>query len=214
MPKSKPPKRIWYKGKRRTFSEIASLEGVTPEAVRKWHSRHGNLADYSNRCDVVSRWGRRVSWKNGEGMNIDTLFLRGRIDIDTYLRYLQEYERQTRHGKGHKAVGTIVDGKLYYKLTDKEDNNYNPLFGRPEDMLPSVEEVEDAVSAILPPAPDYRNAVVREVERGSCLFYVPYEGEFSTPNSNWAVCGHDGTPSLDDGDEQCLDGLITALEDG
>ena len=217
MPKSKPPKRIWYKGKRRTFREIASLEGVTTEAVRKWHSRHGNLADYGGRIGAASRWGRRVSWKNGEGMNIDTLFIRGRIDIDTYLRYLQEYERQTRHGKGHKAIGTIVDGKLTYRMTDREDY-FNPR--DPFTPLPLFDTSPDELAELFTSmdfTPDHRNLVVREVEDGGST-WSKYVGVTREPyKENWLAVGSVSSKPVDlpqDALEDWLDDCLGYLEDG
>ena len=62
------------------------------------------------------------SWKNKEGIKVDTLFLNGSLDCDTYYRYLRDYAKQIRrHGVAQRAVGTVRNGTLTYRFTDRKD---------------------------------------------------------------------------------------------
>lgn len=62
------------------------------------------------------------SRKGKEGIKVDTLFLNGTMDCDTYYRYLRDYAKQIRrHGVGNRAFGTIENGKVGYIFTDRKD---------------------------------------------------------------------------------------------
>ena len=157
---------------------------------------------------------RGKDWhSNGEGMNLDTLFLRGTISPDLYCRYLGEYAEQTRSlGKGRIAVGRIVDGRMYYEMTDRDDYFYGYDSSRYEcTMPPSETELERLGRSVDGDwQPDYRNAVVRAIDKADTPVYVPSVGA----STSWAVCGHDQTPYPTDEDGQRLDGLLRAMEEG
>ena len=161
---------------------------------------------------------RGKDWhSNGEGMNLDTLFLRGTLDLDLYCRYLREYSRQSRRrGKGCIAVGRIVNGRMYYEMTDRSDYPYrSDNFCYDGMTLPSDNELEQLGRSFDGNwQPDYRNSVVRAIDKADTPVHVPYVGDFNLPSTSWAVCGHDQTPYPDDENGQRLDGLLKDMEEG
>ena len=213
--KKNTPMKVSYKGELLTMREIAAREGCTPEAVRKWYIRHGRtLEGYCGGGGL--RWGRRISFKDGEGMNLDTLFIRGRVDVDTYLRYLLEYERDMRTGRGRRAVGTLVDGRMSYRMTDRKDYFYEDGRNAPLPILDSSpEEIEELMGGLNDEhLPDFPNSVVREVE--DC-------GEIWNPSTgycrelrrqNWLAVGQVSPPMQGNPFEDALDDWLGSLEDG
>lgn len=70
--------------------------------------------------------------KPPEGIKVDTLFLNGVMDGDTYYRYLRDYAKQIRrHGVAHRAVGTMKDGVLGYRFTKKKEFSGGAVGERP-----------------------------------------------------------------------------------
>ena len=161
--------------------------------------------------------GRGAGWrKNGEGMNLDTLYKRGKIPTDLYYRYLMEYERQLQNGLGRKAIGRMVDGRLYYEMTIHEDYTfdfdahhfYEAL------LLPSDRELADLDRSFKDSdSLDYRTALVRELDKGASPVYSLEDRDMDV-SANWSVCGHNLTRFPDDTEEQYIDGLLSAIEDG
>lgn len=206
---SNAPRKVLYQGHRRTFTEIANLIGVSNGAVRKYYSRYKSLKGIGERKGT-----RRLGYsrKSGEGMNLDTLFLQGRVDPDTYARYLREFEEQQRHGKGRKAYATVVDGVLYYEMADKEDYFYG---GMPfEDLVlhHPYEEVCDFAAEHLP-LPDLRNSVIRETERGRLLRTTAYGCWEWVEGERWMPSGTVSPTPSDSPFGDALDDYLKTLEE-
>lgn len=146
-------------------------------------------------------------------MSLDTLFLSGRIEIETYCRYLREFERQQRHGFGHKAYARIVNGKTYYEMSDKEDYFYggipmfDPIIGHPFGYIQS--SVEEHC-----PIHDYRKDIVRGVERGGGSGSESYSGWANTSVTSWADVGGMDAADVKDEWETVLDGYLSSIEEG
>lgn len=158
---------------------------------------------------------RGKDWhSNGEGMNLDTLWVTGRLDPDTYLHYLRQYERQTRRGCGCKGYGSVVNGRIYPKMSKTEDNHFMGFMGEVSSLSKNeIDELSDTADRLYGQPPDYRRAVVRAIDKADTPVHVPYVGDFNLPSTSWAVCGHDQTPYPDDDDGQRLDGLLKDMEE-
>ena len=198
-------RRFLFKGKRRTAKEIAALVGCKQGVVRSYYKYHKSLDGLDNRKRVT------FSSTTGEGMNIDTLFLQGRIDDATYTRYLREFERQQMHGRGHKAYARIVDGRTYYEMSDKED--YFHLLGYDQFFLTHPIEDVFAVAAAALPIPDYRNSVVRETEGGKVAVWNGYGGFETVDAERWMPSGFVSPTVADSPFEDALDDCLKAVED-
>ena len=154
---------------------------------------------------ISERYGREMDYATGEGMNIDTLFLKGMVDEDTYARYLREFARQQRHGTGHKAYARVVDGKIYYEMSEREDYFYggmgfDDLFHRHP-----FEEICAMANEHLP-VPDFRNSDVRELP--------PFKGNVSNDGQDdWGICGSIESPMSDAAFEEKLDRYLKTIED-
>ena len=69
----------------------------------------------------------KLKWARQEGRSIDSLFCHGLLSVDTYYRYLKEYDSITRSGMRPKvAVGVIRYGVLDYRWTEKFEIEPNP----------------------------------------------------------------------------------------
>lgn len=154
---------------------------------------------------ISERYGREINFATGEGMNLDTLFLKGRVDADTYSRYLREFEEQQRHGTGHKAYARVVDGKIYYDMSEREDYFYRGMVF--DDMF-FCHPFEDicAIADEHLPLPDFRNSVVRELP--------PFKGNVSNEGQDdWGICGTLESPMSDSDFEEKLDRYLESIED-
>lgn len=69
----------------------------------------------------------KLKWARQEGRSIDSLFCHGLLSVDTYYRYLKEYDSLTRRGiKPKVAVGVIRDGVLDYEWTCRAERDAWP----------------------------------------------------------------------------------------
>lgn len=160
---------------------------------------------WGNPQPISERYGREINYTTGEGMNLDTLFLKGRVDEDTYMRYLREFARQQRHGTGHKAYARIVDGKVYYEMSQRKDYFYGGMI--PEDwcLHHPFEEVCAMADEHLP-LPDFRNSDVRELP--------PFKGNVSNDGQDdWGICGSLESTMSDAAFEEKLDRYLKTIED-
>lgn len=206
---SNAPRKVLYQGHRLTFTEIANLIGVSYGAVRKYYSRHKTIEGMANRKGL-----RRIGYsrKSGEGMNLDTLFLQGRIDPDTYARYLREFEEQQRHGRGRKAYATVVDGVLYYEMSDKEDYFYGGMPFTDFVVHHPYEEVCDFAAEHLP-LPDLRNSVIRETKRGRLLRNTAFGCWEWVEGERWMPSGTVSPTPSDSPFDDALDDYLKTLEE-
>lgn len=204
-----PPKRVWFKGQRLTFSQIGAIVGVTRGAVRKYYARHKSLEGLGESVN-----GKRMGYcrKSGGGMNIDTLFLQGRIDPDTYARYLREFGEQQRHGKGHKAYATLVDGVIYYEMSAKEDYFYGGMPFEDCCLHHPFEEVCGLAASMLP-LPDLTKAVVRETEGGRLERWIPHNGWDTADGERWMPSGSMTMPPPDSPFDESLDDYLKRVEE-
>ena len=161
---------------------------------------------------LSDRYGREICVKSGEGMSLDTLFLSGRIDVDTYFRYLLEFNEQQRRGVGCKANAKIVDGKMYYEMSDKKDYFFGGLHFDDWCIYHPFEEVCDEAANHLP-LPDYRNLVVREVEKSHDMIFIPYSGMISVEGERWMPSGSMTMPPLDSPFDESLDDYLKRVEE-
>ena len=161
---------------------------------------------------MSERYGREIRYSTGEGMNIDTLFLKGRIDDDTYIRYLREFGEQQRHGVGHRAIARIVDGKVYYEMSDKKDYFYGGFSFDDWCLYHPIEDVYDEAAAHLP-MPDYRNLVVRELEKSRGERRVSYCGWVSVVGERWMPSGSMTMPPPDCPFDESLDDYLKRVEE-
>ena len=212
MRKRKPsnaPMRVLYEGHRLTFTEIAERMGLSRGAVRKYYYRHKTLDGLGERKGF-----RRTGYsrKSGEGMNLDTLFLQGRVDTDTYARYLREFEEQQRHGRGRKAYATVVDGVLYYEMSDKEDYFYGGMPFTDFVVHHPYEEVCDFAAEHLP-LPDLRNSVIRETKRGRLLRTTAYGSWEWVEGERWMPSGTVSPTPPDSPFDDALDDYLKTLEE-
>ncbi|MBO6031719.1 MAG: hypothetical protein J6Q22_09620 [Prevotella sp.] len=145
-------------------------------------------------------------------MNLDTLFLSGRIDDATYMRYLREFEEQQRHGRGRKAIARIVDGKTYYEMSDKEDYFYGGLNFDDWCLYHPFEDVCDAAAEHLP-VPDYSTLVIREVEKCNGMRWIPCCGWQSDEGERWMPSGSMTMPPTDPSFEEFLDDYLNRVEE-
>lgn len=142
--------------------------------------------------------------KTGEGVNIDRLFVRGKIDVDTYLRYLGEYERQMRHGKGKIAEGVLADGELYYRMTTKEDTFYPDNYPHLA-VPPSPKEMQEFLRGRQP----------KPVRMTGCFRQVhDVSGQVDCQGETWDATGTMSDQGVPDAGEFWVDGLLKVLEDG
>lgn len=205
---------VTYGGKRLTFKQVAERLGCSPHYVRHYYRKHRTLKGFP--FPVKTRGGvNRKPKHNGEGQNLDSLFVAGKVDPDTYYRYLIEYGRTTRHGRGKVAVGKMVGGKLSYRMTEKEDYDYGANYMDYGFMETSLEDVDESADSMLGNPHDYRDAVVRDVEgyRG----WKPWcfdSGYFNLPEEHWRAVGTMSPHPSDDTYGDALDGLLGMLEDG
>lgn len=158
------------------------------------------------------RYGRQISFKSGEGMSIDTLFLQGRIDEYTYTRYLREFEEQQRHGTGHKAIARIVDGITYYEMTDKQDYFYGGIPLTDPCLHHPFEDVCNAAAEHLP-VPDYRTHVIREVEKCKGMRWIPYNGWDTADGERWMPSGSMTMPPPESPFDESLDDYLKRVEE-
>lgn len=158
------------------------------------------------------RYGRQISFKSGEGMSIDTLFLQGRIDEYTYTRYLREFEEQQRHGTGHKAIARIVDGITYYEMTDKQDYFYGGIPLTDPCLHHPFEDMCDAAAEHLP-VPDYRTLVIREVEKCKGMRWIKYNGWDTADGERWMPSGSMTMPPADSPFDESLDDYLKRVEE-
>ena len=158
-----------------------------------------------NHQPISERYGREINFATGEGMNLDTLFLKGRVDADTYSRYLREFEEQQRLGIGHKAYARILDGKVYYEMSEREDYFYEGMGFDDWCLYHPLEEICAMANERLP-VPDFRNSLIRELppDKG----YVSNEGK-----EGWGICGSIGAPMSDSAFEESLDRYLKYIED-
>lgn len=166
---------------------------------RRKRSRRGNPQPISE------RYGREINYATGEGMNLDTLFLKGMVDEYTYTRYLREFEVQQRHGTGRRAYARVVDGKIYYEMSERDDYFYG---GMVLDDLFHRHPFEDicAMADEHLPLPDLRNSVVRELP--------PFKGNVSNDvKHDWVICGSIESPMSDADFEEKLDRYLKSIED-
>lgn len=86
-----------------------------------------------------------------EGSYIDTLFIRGEIDLDMYLDYLKEFAKQKqKKGVAHRAIVVTENGKQRYKWIKKKEHMGYQIGEVPcylthnyiEDFLPRVGKVK------------------------------------------------------------------------
>ena len=194
-----------FKGKRLTAKQIASMTGTKPVSVRNYYCYHRTLEGYENRKE------RNFNTVTGDGMNIDTLFLQGRIDDYTYTRYLREFERQQLHGRGHKAHARVVNGITYYEMSDKEDYFLLPAYDQTFLEHPIEDEFDAAAAAL--PIPDYRNMVVRETEGGKFLFYNAYGCFETVEGERWMPSGSMSMPPPDSPFDESLDDYLKRVEE-
>ena len=154
---------------------------------------------------ISERYGREINFATGEGMNLDTLFLKGRVDADTYARYLREFEEQQRHGTGHKAYARVVDGNIYYEMSEREDYLYKGM-GFDELFLHHPYEDICAIADEHLPLPDFRNSVVRELP--------PFKGNVSNEGQDdWGICGTLESPMSDSDFEEAIDRYLKSIEE-
>ena len=158
------------------------------------------------------RYGRQISYKSGEGMNLDTLFLSGRIDDATYIRYLREFEEQQRHGRGRKAIARIVDGKTYYEMSDKEDYFYGGLNFDDWCLYHPFEDVCDAAAEHLP-IHDYRNDIIRETASGRIVRNIAYNAPIAVHGERWMPSGSMTMPPPDSQFDESLDDYLKGVEE-
>ncbi len=83
-----------------------------------------------------------------EGMSVDSLFRHGFLSVDTYYRYLIERSEMVRKGiRPRAAVGTMKDGVLDYKFTDRIEMDSGPdtyaIGACPNFMCPTWKEIEE-----------------------------------------------------------------------
>ena len=205
---SNAPRKVLYQGHRLTFTEIANLIGVSNGAVRKYYSRYKSLKGIGERKGT-----RRLGYsrKSGNGMNIDSLFLQGRIDPDTYARYLREFERQQRYGKGKRAYAVVVDGVLYYEMSDKEDYFFGGMPISDPVVHHPFDEICDCAAERLP-LPDYRNSVIRETEHGRMLRTTAFGCWEWVEGERWMPSGSVSPTPPDSPFEDALDDCLKELE--
>ena len=158
------------------------------------------------------RYGRQISYKSGEGMNLDTLFLSGRIDDATYIRYLREFEEQQRHGRGRKAIARIVDGKTYYEMSDKEDYFYGGMNFDDWCLHHPFEDVCDAAAEHLP-IHDYRNDIIRETASGRIVRNIAYNAPIAVHGERWMPSGSMTMPPPDSPFDESLDDYLKGEEE-
>ena len=157
------------------------------------------------------RYGREIDFKSGEGMNLDTLFLQGRVDEYTYTRYLREFDRQQRHGVGYKAIAHIVGGKTYFEMSDKKDYFYGGLNFDDWCLYHPIEEVFQAAADRLP-LPDYRHMVMREIEKSNDMRWIPHWGWESVVGERWLATGSMTMPPDDSALDESLDDYLKRVE--
>lgn len=156
---------------------------------------------YVLRAERFCRMGisRRHIEKNPEGFKVDTLFMRGLISADVYLRYLKEYAAKLSRGeKPTQAVGVMKNGTLDYAWTDRREPDATPDFYlfRNWGMIPTLTLTEYAEWFPSLTAAEHerirRGAEVRNAQ--DCIFVV------------------DGI--VYDSDECYIDALLGAIEEG
>lgn len=192
----------------------------SPTRPLKWHNgAMARLYQYRGDKRKGKRKGkphaahkRHYSTVTGEGVNVDRLFVRGLMDGDTYLRYLREYDVQTRHGKGLVAIGEIRDGKLAYRMTRQEDRFYAPYYDFSLTEFASQPNVA-ALDSMLGDPPDYRRMMLQERTYPPidefCNAIFGKRGDADT----WDITGESFDSSLADIDEMPLDSYLRMMED-
>ena len=155
---------------------------------------------------------RKFSKVTGEGINIDRLFVRGMVDVDTYLRYLHEYDIQTRHGNGLVAIGQLRNGRLDYAMTRQKDYFYDRVYDSLSE--PSSPQNMELVADFLGDPPDYRTMLLRE--RSDAPLDDLCNALYGTAGTmeSWAIVGGTTDTSLADVPEEPIDGYLRTLEDG
>ena len=161
---------------------------------------------------LSERYGRKISFKSGEGLNIDTLFLSGRLDADTYYRYLREFAEQQRHGTGCKAYAKIVGGKTYYEMSARKDYFYGGLHFDDWCLSHPFEDVCDDAAEHLP-IPDYRTLVIREVEKCKGMRWIPYNGWDTADGERWMPSGSMTMPPPESPFDESLDAYLKRVEE-
>ncbi len=142
---------------------------------------------------------RRYIEKNPEGFKIDTLFKRGIISVDVYLRYLKEYAAKLSRGeKPTQAVGVMKNGTLDYEWTDKREPDATPDFYLFKNwgMIPTISLTEYAEWF-----PSLTAAEHERINRGVRIL-----------NAQDCNCNVDGI--VYDSDECYMDALLGAIEEG
>ena len=164
------------------------------------------------RKPIALRYGREINYKTGEGMNLDTLFLSCRVDDDTYVRYLREFEEQQRHGVGNRAFARIVDGKTYYEMSDKKDYFYKGMLFEDTSIYHPFDDVCEIAAEHLP-MPDYRSLAVREIEKCNGSVLYPNYGEVSVEGERWMPSGSMTMPPPDSPFDESLDDYLKRVEE-
>lgn len=203
---------VTYGGKRLTFKQVAARIGCSPHYVRHFYRKHRTLKGFP--FPVKTKGGvNRKPKSNGEGQNLDSLFVAGKVDPDTYYRYLMEYGRTTSHGRGKVAVGKMVGGKLSYRMTEKEDYDYGATYMDYGIMETSLEDVYETACSMLGDPPDYRRMMLQERTYHPmdefCNAIFGKRGDADT----WDITGESFDSSLADIDEMPLDSYLRMMED-
>lgn len=154
---------------------------------------------------------RHYSTRTGEGVNIDRLFIRGLIDDETYIRYLREYDRQTRQGQGLVAIGEIRNGKLAYRMTGQADRFYDTYFDSSVLELTSPQS-SALVDSVLGKPPDYRRMMLQERKCHTMRdFCNAVYGK--SDSGTWDIAGETEDLRLADDDETTLDSYLRKIEE-
>ena len=69
----------------------------------------------------------KLGYAMREGVSVDTLFCHGQLSVDSYYRYLREYDKLTRRGiKPKVAVGVLRNGIMDYEWTCRAEREAGP----------------------------------------------------------------------------------------
>ena len=134
----------------------------------------------------------KLGYAMREGVSVDTLFCHGQLSVDSYYRYLREYDKLTRRGiKPKVAVGVLRNGIMDYKWTDKieiEPNGDTYMYGAcPNFGCPTEHELSEMFRS-------EESRLIERQRRSKCVGVkvgcVPFR--------DW---------------DECIDGLSRILED-
>ena len=133
----------------------------------------------------------KINWSRIEGRSVDTLFCHGIMSVETYYRYLREYDSMTRRGvKPTVAVGEIRDGAIDYRWTERVELEVNrdcyafgpcPSFGCPTEYeisdFFSSEDRSDVDARRRMRSEEVRIGIIRFQDQEECLDYIQKQKE-------------------------------------